>query len=170
MAMTMHGWWTVGHGIILVPIFLLAFASGLMELLTLPHKAGTPEELSVALGRLKSRVWAIAVLVWLMMITGTYVSYPWYRAPSPDSPRSKLLAVPDLAWLHTFAMEWKEHIAWASPILATVVVFIVTYYGAELASRNDLRRAATWFLVLTLAAAVIGGVLGALIYKAVPIL
>ena len=169
MKLTMHGWWTVVHGFVLVPVFLLVFASGLMELLTLRHKGGTPAELSVALRRLKSRVWAIAVLVWLMIITGTYVSYPWYRAPSPDSPKSKLLAAHDLASLHTFSMEWKEHITWASPILATVVGFIVTYYGAELAARNDLRRAAIVFLVLTFATVAVGGVLGAFIYKVAPI-
>jgi len=111
----------------------------------------------------------MAVVVWLMVITGTYVSYPWYRAKSPDSPRSKLLAAHDLAAWHTFAMEWKEHVAWASPILATVVGFIVTYYGAELAARNDLRRAAIVFVVPTFAASAVGGVLGAFIYKVAPI-
>ena len=169
MKLTMHGWWTVVHGFVLVPVFLLTFAGGLLELLTLRHEGLTPPEFSPAVHRLKVRVWAMAVVVWLMVITGTYVSYPWYRAKSPDSPRSKLLAAHDLAAWHTFAMEWKEHIAWASPILATVVGFIVTYYGAELAARNDLRRAAIVFFVLAFAASAVGGVLGAFIYKVAPI-
>ena len=169
MKLTMHGWWTVVHGFVLVPVFLLAFAGGLLELLTLRHEGLTPPESSRALHRLKTRVWATAAVVWLMIITGTYVSYPWYRAKSPDSPRSKLLAAHDLAAWHTFAMEWKEHVAWASPILATVVGFIVTYYGAELAARNDLRRAAILFFVLAFAASAVGGVLGAFIYKVAPI-
>jgi hypothetical protein len=67
-------------------------------------------------------------------------------------------------------MEWKEHVAWAAPILATALGFIVTYYSAELAARNDLRRAAMVLLVLSFVASVIGGVLGFLIYKAVPVL
>jgi hypothetical protein len=170
MKLTMHGWWTVVHGFVLVPVFLLTFAAGLLELLTLRYEGLTPQEFSPALHRLKIRVWGMAVVVWLMVITGTYVSYPWYRAKVPDSPRSKLLAAHDLAVWHTFGMEWKEHLAWASPILAIVVGFIVTYYGAELAARNDLRRAAIVFFVLAFATSVVGGVLGALIYKAAPIL
>jgi|SRR5215472_6676050 len=170
MKLTMHGWWTVVHGFVLVPLFLLAFAAGLLELLTLRYEGVTPPESSPALRHLKTRVWAMAAVAWLMVITGTYVSYPWYRAKSPASPRSKLLAAHDLAAWHTFAMEWKEHVAWASPILATVVGFIVTYYAAELAARNDLRRAAIVFFVLAFAASAVGGVLGAFIYKVAPIL
>ena len=170
MKLTMHGWWTVVHGFVLVPVFLLAFAGGLINLWTLRHEWLTPREFGRTLQRVKIRVWAMAAVVWLMIITGTYVSYPWYRAKSPDSPRSKLLAAHDLAAWHTFAMEWKEHVAWASPILATVVGFIVTYYSAELAARNDLRRAAIVFLVLAFAASAVGGVLGAFIYKVAPIL
>jgi len=170
MKLTMHGWWTVLHGFVLVPLFLLVFAGGLIDLWTLRHEWLTTREFGHTLRRLKIRVWATAAVMWLMVITGTYVSYPWYRAKSPASPRSKLLAAHDLAAWHTFAMEWKEHVAWASPILATVVGFIVTYYAAELAARNDLRRAAIVFLVLAFAASTVGGVLGALIYKVAPIL
>jgi hypothetical protein len=169
MKLTMEGWWTVLHGFVLGLVFLLAFAGGLMNLGTLRHE-WTPPEFARVLRRLKIRVWTVAVSAWLMVITGTYLSYPPYRAPSPASPKSKLLAVHDLAALHTFAMEWKEHIAWAAPILATALGFIVTYYGANLAARNDLRRAAMVLLVLSFVASVIGGVLGFLIYKAVPVL
>ena len=169
MKLTMEGWWTVLHGFVLGLVFLLAFAGALMNLGTLRHE-WTPPELAQVLRRLKIRVWAVAVSAWLMVITGTYISYVPYRASSPASPKSKLLAVHDLAALHTFAMEWKEHVAWAAPILATALGFIVTYYGAELAARNDLRRAAMVLLVLSFVASVIGGVLGFLIYKAVPIL
>src|SRR5262249_711987 len=169
MKLTMHGWWTVIHGFVLGAVFLLVFAAGLLELLTLRHDSLTPG-FGQAFRRVKTRVWTMAVLVWLMANTGTFVSYPWYRAPSPDSPKSKLLAVHDLAHWHTFGMEWKEHLTWASPILATVAGFIVTYYGAELAARNDLRRAAITFFVLAFAASLVGGILGVFIYKAAPIL
>jgi hypothetical protein len=39
-------------------------------------------------------------------------------------------------------MEWKEHIAWLSPILATTVAFIVVYYGTQLIRHNRVRRTA----------------------------
>jgi zinc transporter ZupT len=169
MNLTMAGWWTVLHGFVLGLVFLLAFAGGVMNLGTLGHE-WTPPELAKVLRRLKIHVWTVAVSAWLMVITGTYISYVPYRAAGPASPKSKVLAAHDLAWLHNFAMEWKEHIAWAAPLLATAVVFIVTYYSADLARRNDLRRAAMVLLVLSFVASVIGSVLGFLIYKAVPIL
>jgi hypothetical protein len=53
------------------------------------------------------------------VITGTRVVYPWYRDPAPDSPRSVLLADEATVDWHEFGMEWKEHVAWLSPILAT---------------------------------------------------
>ena len=170
MKLTAHEWWAVVHGMGLGAVFLLAFAGGLVELWTLRREWLTPPEVSHALRRLKTGVWAMAAAAWLTVITGTYIVYPWYRAKSPDSPRSKLLGNPDLAAWHSFAMEWKEHIAWASPILATVVAFVVTYYAAELAARNDLRRAAIVLFVLAFAAAAIGGVFGAFINKVAPIL
>jgi hypothetical protein len=169
MNLTMVGWWTVLHGFVLGLVFLVAFGGGVMKLGTLGH-SWTPPEFAGVLRRLKIYVWIVAVSTWLMVITGTYISYVPYRAPGPASPKSKVLAAADLAWLHNFAMEWKEHIAWAAPLLATAVVFIVTCYGADLARRNDLRRAAMMFFVLSFVASVIGSVLGFLIYKAVPIL
>jgi hypothetical protein len=169
MNLTMMGWWTVLHGFVLGLVFLVAFGGGVMKLGTLGH-TWTPPELAGVLRRLKIYVWIVAVSTWLMVITGTYISYVPYRAPGPASPKSKVLAAVDTAWLHTFAMEWKEHIAWAAPLLATAVVVIVTCYGASLATRNDLRRAAMVFLVLSFVSSVVGSVLGFLIYKAVPIL
>ena len=169
MNLTMYGWWTVLHGFVLGLAFLVAFGGGVMNLGTLGHE-WTPEELARVLRRLKMYVWIVALSTWLMVITGTYISYVPYRAAGPASPKNKVLAAVDTAWLHNFAMEWKEHIAWAAPLLATAVVFIVTCYGASLATRNDLRRAAMVFLVLSFVSSVIGSVLGFLIYKAVPVL
>lgn len=169
IAMTTMGWWTVLHGFVLGALFLIAFGAGVMNLGTLGHN-WTPEELAQVLRRTKMWVWIVALSTWLMVITGTYISYVPYRAPGAASPKSKVLAAADTAWLHNFAMEWKEHIAWAAPFLATAVVVIVTAYGASLAQRSDLRRAAMVFLVLSFVASVVGSVLGFFIYKAVPIL
>jgi hypothetical protein len=163
------GWWTVLHGFVLGVAFLVAFGGGVMNLGTLGHD-WAPEEFARVLRRLKTYVWIVALSAWLMVITGTYISYVPYRAPGAASPKAKVLASADLAWLHNFAMEWKEHIAWAAPLLATAVVFIVTSYGAGLAARNDLRKATMVLFVLSFVATVVGSVLGFLIYKAVPIL
>ena len=67
-------------------------------------------------------------------------------------------------------MEWKEHVAWFSPILATVVAYIVWKYGSELANNSRLRRISMILFIVAFAIAAIAGLLGALITKAAPIL
>jgi hypothetical protein len=109
------------------------------------------------------------------VITGTYIIYPWYRAPAPEGadlslyPRSFIRASETLSSLHTFGMEWKEHIAWFSPILATVVAYLVVRYGPELAKNSQLRRIAIVLLLLSFVMAGIAGVFGAVISNAAPV-
>jgi len=66
-------------------------------------------------------------------------------------------------------MEWKEHIAWASPILATAVAFVVLYYGSQLIVDKRLRMLTIGLFVAAFAAAGVAGLLGALITKAAPV-
>jgi hypothetical protein len=111
------------------------------------------------------------------VITGTWIVYPWYRAKPPegtedltDYPRSFLLSDPDTDQWHKFGMEWKEHVAWVSPILATAVAFIVLYYGKQLIVDKNLRYASIVLWMLAFAAAAVAGLLGAFITKSAPIL
>ena len=67
-------------------------------------------------------------------------------------------------------MEWKEHVAFLAPFLATAVAFAVLYYGAQLIRRGEIRRAVLVFFTLSFAAAGIAGLFGALITKAAPII
>ncbi len=48
-------------------------------------------------------------------------------------PSGFLVSKPTTAGWHNFGMEWKEHVAWLAPILATTVAYMVTKYGARLA-------------------------------------
>ena len=66
-------------------------------------------------------------------------------------------------------MEWKEHVAWLAPILATVVAFILTRYRDQIAHDAELRKAALLFYFFAFSASGIAGLLGAFINKAVPI-
>jgi len=117
----------------------------------------------------------MAIAAWGTVITGTYIVYPWYRAAPPaganliDYPRYYLLDNPNLAAWHTFGMEWKEHVAWFAPILATVVAFIVLRYGKKLAEMPYLRNVVIISFVLAFTAAAVAGLFGALITKAAPI-
>jgi hypothetical protein len=170
MSLTMREFWTVFHGMGVGAVYLLAFAGGLAGLWSLRDSEITPTGLRRALTRMKWGMWTMAVTCWLTVISGTYVVYPWYRAPSSDSPRSKLVANPDTAAWHTFGMEWKEHVSWLSPILATAVLAMVLMYGRQMAHSKDLRNAALLLFIVAFAGAAVAGTFGAFINKIVPIL
>ena len=132
----------------------------------------------------------MALAAWATVISGTWIVYPWYRvklAPVGDndyagcvdavlpnatcSPRDFLKSnvTGDTETWHAFGMEWKEHVSWLSPILATAAAFIVVYYGARLIKRPYLRMAAMVLIVVAFGTAVVGGAFGAFLNKIAPI-
>lgn len=170
MDLTNRELWTLLHGMVLGSFFLLAFAGGLAELHALRPSVETPGGIRQSARRIGFGVGGMAVAAWGTVLTGTWVVYPWYRDKAPTSPRSRLLADSDTELWHSFAMEWKEHIAWLSPILATTVAFIIIYDGAALARNNLLRRTTMVLFIGAFSAAAIAGLFGALITKAAPVL
>jgi hypothetical protein len=182
--------WTVLHGLVLGTFFLLAFAGGLAELWVLRPGLTTAAGVQGRMRRLKVGAWGMAATAWATVITGTWIVYPWYRAklaavgddlyakcegvlrPTAScSPRDFLLSETSgsTSLWHTFGMEWKEHVAWASPILATAAAFLIVYYGARLISRPWLRAVVVVMFVSAFAAAVVGGAFGAFLNKVAPI-
>lgn len=170
MTLTGRELWTVLHGMIFGSLYLLAFAGGAAGLWSLRPGLLTEAGILERLRRLRIGVWTMAAACWVTVISGTYIVYVWYRAKVPESPRSRLLAEPTKAAWHTFGMEWKEHVAWMAPILATAVAFLVTWYDRELLERQEVRRAAFWLFALAFGAAAVAGLLGAFINKAAPVL
>ena len=170
MSFTDRELWTLIHGMGFGALFLLAFGGGLAGLYSLRPELVTAAGVTERVRRLKVGVVAMAVAAWGTVITGTWVVYPWYRDPAPTSPRSILLADESLADWHHFGMEWKEHVAWLSPLLATAVAFIVVYYGTGLVRNARLRRIVMVMFILAFAFAAFAGAFGALITKAAPIL
>lgn len=182
--------WTVIHGLVLGTLFLIAFAGGLAGLWSLRPGYLTVTGIRERMSRLNYGMWAMALVAWATVITGTWVVYPWYRVQlSPVgedayagcagsvlptdtcSPRDFLKSNASgntEAW-HGFGMEWKEHISWAAPILATAAAFLVVYYGPRLVSRPWLRAAVIVMFVAAFGAAAIGGVFGAFLNKIAPI-
>jgi hypothetical protein len=179
--------WTVIHGLVLGTVFLLAFGGGLAGLWSLRPGLITTDGIVERVRRLYLGSWVMAITAWATVITGTWVVYPWYRAglageefeacagavlPTPTcSPRDFLLSGVSgntTEW-HHFGMEWKEHVAWAAPLLATAAAFLITYYGPRLVARPWLRNAVLVMFVAAFAAAVVGGAFGAFINKVAPI-
>jgi hypothetical protein len=181
MELTERELYTVIHGLGLGTLFLLAFGGGLAGLWSLRERLLTVEGLQERSPRLLIGTWVMAIVAWLTVITGTFIAYPWYRATPPEGvdradpaaleafPRFLLLAQEKTAQWHEFGMEWKEHVAWLAPFLATAVAFAVLYYGVQLVRRNDIRRAIIVFFVLAFAAAGVAGLFGAFITKAAPV-
>lgn len=177
MSLTAREFWTVIHGMVLGAIFLLSFAGGLAGLYSFRPEWVTVTGIQERMRRLDIGTWVMAVCAWLTVITGTYIVYPWYRAKPPEGladlaayPRSLLLATPNLAAWHSFGMEWKEHVAWFAPILATVVAFVVWRYGQQIAERPQLRNGLIILFILAFAAAGVAGLFGAFITKAAPLM
>ncbi|MBF0529369.1 MAG: hypothetical protein HQK55_08880 [Deltaproteobacteria bacterium] len=166
---------TIIHGMGFGATFLLLFAG--VWVLAWGLRSGWLTEAGLEVHRRWVSLGAglMALVSWLTVILGTYLPYTWYRAKPPQGadlsefPRSFILANPKLAFLHNFGMEWKEHIAWLCPILATAAAYIIWRYGAKLAVEHKLRQSALTLLTVAFAAAAVAGLLGAFITKAAPI-
>jgi hypothetical protein len=190
MELSNREFWTFIHGMVLGSLFLLAFSGGLAGLYSFRTEWVTTTGLRERMGRLRWGISAMAIIAWATVLTGTWIVYPWYRenlsetvvdryagceglqAPSEScSPRDFLLsnASGDTESWHTFGMEWKEHIAWIAPMLATAAAFITVYYGRSLADSPFLRRLVLWLFAGAFAVAGIAGLFGALITKTAPI-
>ena len=170
MSLTHREFWTVFHGMLIGAVYLLAFGGGFAGLWNMTSAALTPTAMHERVRRLIVGTWVMAIICWITVISGTYIVYPWYRAATADSAKSRLLANPAMSEWHNFGMEWKEHIAWIAPLLATAVAMIVMRYREELAVRPEIRRATMVLFVLAFFAAAVAGVFGAFINKAAPIL
>jgi hypothetical protein len=177
MELTSREIWTAVHGMVLGAGFLLAFSGGFAGLWGLRSGWLTAEGAKRLLRSLAIGSWGMAILAWLAVLLGTYVIYPWYRAKAPldagvnllaGFPKYLLLSKPQTSQWHEFGMEWKEHIAWFCPILATAVAFVAARYGRQLIHDAKLRRALLILFSVSFFCAAVAGAFGALINKAAP--
>jgi hypothetical protein len=178
MELTNREIWGLIHGMGLGALFLLAFAGGLAGLYSMRPAWVTSVGLRERITRLNIGTIVMAFVAWATVFTGTWIVYPWYRAAAPkgatgdalhDFPKFFLLSNPSTAEWHSFGMEWKEHIAWFAPILATAVAYIVFRYGLRIAADDKMRRALITFFILAFTCAAVAGMFGALITKAAPV-
>lgn len=160
---------TSTHGMILGGLFLLTFSGGVVAMLGLKSQDGMQLRML--------RVWVVgqAIIAWLATVTGAFIVYPWYRAKPPagadlrEYPQQFLMKHPDLSAWHSLGMEWKEHVAWFSPILATCVAYLVVKFGTHLAENRGLRSACLVLYCLAFGCAAVAGLFGAEITKAAAI-
>jgi hypothetical protein len=165
--------WTVLHGMIFGAIFLLGYTGAMYGVYLMKPEWLTTDGTSSNVKFLRVSLWVLAGTAWAAVITGAYIVYPWYRAVPPQGaldltnfPKFLLLANDSTAFWHNFGMEWKEHVAFIAPMAATVVAYVVQYYGVGLSAKKDVRRWVMVFFTVAFAAAAIAGLLGAFITKA----
>lgn len=175
--MNAHELWTVVHGMVFGFLFLLGFAGALYSIYIMKPEWMTNEGVNVNVRNIRIFLWILAGAVWLAVFSGAFIVYPWYRAVPPDGttqlanfPKFLLLANESTAFWHNFGMEWKEHIAFVAPFAATMVAFMVQYYGAALTKKTEVRRYVMIFFIIAFAAAAVAGVFGAFITKAAPVI
>jgi hypothetical protein len=117
---------------------------------------------------------SMAVVAWLTSAIGTWFGYAGYRAPLPPGgdiemyPRAYLLSSPRLAFWETFAMEWKVHIGWLTPFLASAVAFVALRYGRRLVADIQVRKMLTNLFIIAFATALVAAGLGALVNVTAP--
>jgi predicted membrane protein len=116
----------------------------------------------------------MAAALWGAVVSGTWFVYPGYRAEPPEGaetlayPKADLLANGDMAFWHDFGMEWKEHVAWLTPFLATAVAFVAIRYGRRVTRDEVIRTSLIRCFTVAALASVVAAGLGAAINKVAP--
>ena len=119
---------------------------------------------------------AAAVLLWMSVLGGTYVVFPMYRATPPEGiaslaeyPRALLMSSADTRWLHSFAMEIKEHVPWIAGMLVTAAAFVVRRHRSTILADASLRRVAGSLLVIATVLVSLVALLGVFVNKVAPL-
>src|SRR5271167_3043059 len=176
MELTLRDLITVLHGMGFGALFMLAF-SGAIGVIYATAAGGVNWSPSPRNRRLfRFYLVSMAVMAWLTVLSGAYLIYPWYRAAPPAGvtdlsayPQRLLLSSPLTAGWHDFGMEWKEHIAWFTPIAMTMVAYVFIKYGPRLALHRQMRNAVLGFTAVAFFATAVAGLFGAFLNKYAPV-
>jgi len=119
---------------------------------------------------------AMAALLWMSVLMGTYRVFPMYRATPPADaaslvayPRALLMSSVETRWLHAFGMEVKEHMPWIASMLATAVAFITFRYRGSLLAIDSLRRMAAVVLAISFVVVAFVALMGVFVNKVAPL-
>lgn len=178
MEITARSLWTMIHGMGFGALYLLACSGAIVELyrLTTPSESKSSDSAPTTTRFLNLYLITMVVLAWAAVLTGAYIIYPWYRAAPPPGtvdlalfPQRLLRSNPSTIGWHSLGMEWKEHVAWFTPISITMVAFVFIRYGRDLRNHRPLRTAILTFAIASFVSAGIAGFFGAMINKAAPV-
>lgn len=175
MAITFRDLITVMHGMVFGTLFMLAFSGAIAVIYTtaVAGPAVTKSRWTTLMFRFY--LFSMAALAWATTLSGTYIIYPWYRATPPAGttdltgyPRALLLSNPETVEWHNLGMEWKEHIAWFTPMAMTMVAYVFSKYGPRLALHRQMRNAVLAFAAVAFFSTAVAGLVGAFLNKYAP--
>jgi hypothetical protein len=176
MEITVRSLLTLIHGMGFGTLYLLACSGAMVELVR-RYAPSSPLPIEIADEKfLGAYLIVMAVLAWLAVLTGAYLVYPWYRAVPPPGtvdlgrfPQRLLMSSSSTSEWHSIGMEWKEHVAWLTPISITMAAAVFIRHGRNLARHPELRNAVLGFVLVSFFAAGIAGFFGAMLNKAAPV-
>ena len=176
MEISTRGLLTLIHGMGFGALYLMACSGALVELIRRWPPKAADELRSGDATFLRTYLVAMAALAWITVLSGTYIIYPWYRAVPPAGavdlagfPQRLLMSNPATAGWHSLGMEWKEHVAWLTPISITMAAAVALRYGRGMASQPRLRAAVLGFTLVSFLAAGVAGFFGAMLNKHAPV-
>ena len=176
MLFTDRSIWTMIHGIVLGGAALMALAAALFSLRTMQAATASDLVAQNQARHLAQLMVFTASVLWLAVLVGTYINFPPYRATPPEGltdlsqfPRALIRSSPGTEWLHSFAMEIKEHVPWIAAILATAVAAVSVRYRSRLLSDRQLNGMATTLVVICLLLVSFAAILGVFINKVAPL-
>jgi hypothetical protein len=176
MLFTGRSIWTMIHGIVLGGGTLLTLSAALFSLRAMRSENASEVALQNQSRYLARLIVLTAVVLWLTVIVGTYITFPPYRATPPEGltdlaqyPKSLIQSNPGTAWLHSFAMETKEHMPWVAAMLSTAAAFIGVRYRRGLLRDAKLNKMVTTLLAICFVLVSFVALLGVLVNKVAPL-
>jgi hypothetical protein len=168
--------WTMIHGIVLGGGALMGLSAALFYLYAARSSdRGSPPAPNASRAFAALTV-STAAMLWLAVLAGTYIVFPPYRATPPAGltdlsqfPRSLIQASADTAWLHSFAMESKEHLPWIASMLSTAVAFVAVRRRSKVLQDPSLRNMAAIFLAISFAIVSFVSLMGVFVNKVAPL-
>jgi uncharacterized membrane protein YagU involved in acid resistance len=168
--------WTMFHVIALGGGAMMGLSAALFSIHAM---RGESPRCGSSRDRSRDLVWLTALtagLLWATVLVGTYASFPPYRATPPAGitdlaayPKARIQSRPDTVWLHSFAMETKEHLPWIAAILTTAAAFLCTRYRSRVLSDARLNALAKTLLAVSLAIVALVSLLGIFVNKVAPL-
>ncbi|HSL72669.1 MAG TPA: hypothetical protein VK864_20630 [Longimicrobiales bacterium] len=168
--------WTMVHGIVLGGGALMALFAVLFSLRAMRPVEGAVEVADEQARYLGWLTILATALLWLTVLLGTYITFPPYRATPPEGltdlsryPRSLIQSNPGTAWLHSFAMELKEHVPWIAAMLSSAIAFVTMRYRAQVLRDASLRNLVTTLVAICFLLVSVAALLGTFVNKVAPL-